>query len=83
MNIQTAAEYFALNEHLSHYPSEWDYDTITDTIASGDYYDDISVWEPFEDDEPDSIVNNIENTKLHFIRIVTELVTSNHAILTA
>lgn len=83
MNIQTAAEAFALNEHLLHYPDEWDYNTIIDTIASGDYYDDIDVWQPFENDEPDEIVKNIDNTRLHFVRIVTELVTSNHAMLTA
>lgn len=83
MNIDTAAERFALNEHLSHYPSEWDYDTIIDTIASGDYYEHVDVWQPFENDEPDRIVNNIDNTKCHFIRIVTELVTNNHAMLTA
>ena len=83
MNIQTAAEAFALNEHLSHYADEWDYNTIIDTIASGDYYDDIDVWQPFENDEPDEIVKNIDTTRLHFVRIVTELVTSNHAMLTA
>jgi hypothetical protein len=81
MNIQAAAESFALNEYLSHYPDEWDYDTIINAIADGDYYDDIDVWQPFENDEPDEIVNNIDNTRLHFIRIVTELVTDNHAML--
>ncbi len=66
MNIKEAAETFALNQWLSDYPDEWDYQTIIEAIKAEDYQDDIFPWVLIENETGEKIADFIEATRWSF-----------------
>jgi hypothetical protein len=69
------SERFALNEWLSDYPENMDYDEILIVLNNAEnewMIDDISVWEVVENHTLDQVADFIENTRMHF-ESVTEV----------
>jgi len=66
------SERFALNEWLSDYPENMDYDEILIVLNNAEnewMIDDISVWEVVENHTLDQVADFIENTRMHFERV--------------
>jgi hypothetical protein len=52
-------EKFALNQFLSYYPENASFDEIIEMMR--DYNEDVIVWDPFFDAEPEDVILSIEN----------------------
>lgn len=59
----TLAEDFALGNMLSSWPPKWSYHRIITTILEDRDTTKVVIWEPFEHDHPERIVEIIENLK--------------------
>ena len=69
------SERFALNEWLSDYPENMDYDEILIVLNNAEnewMIDDISVWEVVENHTLDQVADFIENTRMHFESVTEE-----------
>ena len=69
------SERFALNEWLSDYPENMDYDEILIVLNNAEnewMIDDISVWEVVENHTLDQVADFIENTRMHFETVTEE-----------
>jgi hypothetical protein len=66
----TYAEQFALDEWLSDYPSDLTFADILHEMTSGDAGEDIVVWAAMRDHPLSHVAEFIENTRLHFDRVV-------------
>ena len=69
------SERFALNEWLSDYPENMDYDEILIVLNNAEnewMIDDISVWEVVENHTLDQVADFIENTRMHFEAVTEE-----------
>ena len=59
-------EYFALNQFLSEFPEDMDYDEIIQRLIDDDLDEDgdpiITVWEPFESHPTEVVAEYIEDT---------------------
>ena len=70
------SELFALNEWLSDYPENMDYEEILAVLNNAEdewTIDDITVWEVVENFPLDQVVDFIENTRIHFERVTDEV----------
>lgn len=67
----TTAENFAASQVLTEWPDEMTYDELLDAIKTNDM--DVSVWDQFEDELPEDIIDTIENARVSFLRTVTEM----------
>jgi hypothetical protein len=70
------SERFALNEWLSDYPENLDYDEILAVLNNSENewsIDDITVWEVVENYTLDQVADFIENTRMHFERVTEEV----------
>lgn len=61
MNKTNAYDNVALGQYLSDYPDDKTYEEVLDLILAED--ESISIWEPFENYDPEWIVENIESLK--------------------
>ena len=52
-------EKFAVNQFLSYYPENASFDEIIEMMR--DYNEDVIVWDPFFDAEPEDVILSIEN----------------------
>jgi len=52
-------EKFAVNQFLSYYPENASFDEIIEMMC--DYNEDVTVWDPFFDAEPEDVILSIEN----------------------
>ena len=52
-------EKFAVNQFLSYYPENATLDEIIEMMR--DYNEDVTVWDPFFDAEPEDVILSIEN----------------------
>ena len=59
---------FALNEWLSEYPLELSYDEVVELLLKED--ERVAVWHWFENTPAHELVENIENTLMHFENVV-------------
>jgi len=67
----TYGEQFALDEWLSDYPEDMAYEDILTLLWESDWsHEDISVWEVVKNFPLAHIAEFIENTRLHFDRVV-------------
>lgn len=70
------SERFALNEWLSDYPAHMSYDEILDLLYANEdqtAHELISVWQWLDSLPLRVIMENIDNTKCHFERVVDDL----------
>jgi len=70
------SELFALNEWLSDYPENMDYEEILAVLNNAEdewTVDDITVWEVVENFPLDQVSDFIENTRIHFERVTDEV----------
>lgn len=67
----TTAEHFAVSAHLTEWPDTMTYDELLDAINA--QHEDVIVWEQFEDNLADDLIESIENTRITFIRYVEEI----------
>jgi len=66
------SERFALNEWLSDYPDNMDYDEILMVLNNAEdewSIDEITVWEVVENFTLNQVSDFIENTRMHFERV--------------
>jgi hypothetical protein len=66
----TYGEQFALDEWLSDYPENMSYEDIILTLTSGNEDNEITVWGAMNDHPLSHIAEFIDNTRLHFDRVV-------------
>jgi hypothetical protein len=67
----TYAEQFALDEWLTYYPEDMPYADILTLLREADWSDEaISVWEVVERYPLSQVAEFIENTRIHFDRVV-------------
>jgi len=66
----TYGEQFALDEWLSDYPETMSYEDIILTLTSGNEENEITVWAAMNDHPLSHIAGFIEDTRLHFDRVV-------------
>ena len=66
----TYGEQFALDEWLSDYPENMSYEDIILTLTSGDEDNEITTWAAMLYHPLSHIAEYIENTRLHFERVV-------------
>ena len=59
MSMLNVYEKFAVNQFLSYYPENASFDEIIEMMR--DYNEDVTVWDPFFDAEPEEIVEAITN----------------------
>ena len=52
-------EQFAVNQFLSYYPENTSFEEIIEMMR--DYNEDVIVWEPFFDADPEDVILSIEN----------------------
>jgi len=64
------SERFAINEWLSDYPEDADFETIIDLIRTDD--DSVMAWELVEHYPPSDLIELIYNTKVHFECVTTQ-----------
>jgi hypothetical protein len=62
---------FALNEWLSEYPRELSYDEVIDLLREEDEL--VAVWSWFERLPTHELIENIDNTFLHFEAVVESM----------
>jgi hypothetical protein len=68
------SERFALNEWLSDYPEDMSYGEILELMSVDDWtIDEITVWEVVENFTLDQVSDFIENTRMHFERVIEEV----------
>ena len=70
------SERFALNEWLSDYPENLDYDEILAVLNNAENewtVDEITVWEVVENYTLDQVADFIENTRMHFEHVTEEV----------
>jgi len=68
------SERFALNEWLSEYPDDLSYGEILELMSVDDWtVDEITVWEVVENYTLDQVSDFIENTRMHFERVIEEV----------
>ena len=70
------SELFALNEWLSDYPENMDYEEIIAVLNNAEdewTVDDITVWGVVENFPLDQVADFIENTRIHFERVTDEV----------
>jgi hypothetical protein len=68
------SERFALNEWLSDYPDDMSYGEILELMSTDDWtIDEITVWEVVENFTLDQVSDFIENTRMHFERVIEEV----------
>ena len=61
----TIAENFAAAQVLTDWPDNFTYDQLLDAIT--DQHEDVLVWEQYEDELPDTIVQIIEDLRVQFL----------------
>jgi hypothetical protein len=66
----TYGEQFALDEWLSDYPSDLTFADILHEMTSGDAGEDIVVWAAMRDHPLSHVAEFIDNTRIHFERVV-------------
>jgi len=66
----TYGEQFALDEWLSDYPENMSYEDVIFTLTSGNDDNEITVWGAMTDHPLIHIAGFIENTRIHFDRVV-------------
>jgi hypothetical protein len=77
-DIEAKAEKHALGQYLSEYPEDMEYNEILERIGSGNLEDKdgdiiIVLWEPFEDRDTSSVVEDINNTKDSTLDLLIEV----------
>jgi hypothetical protein len=67
--IERKAELIALGTYLAGYPQEWEFDKILKELLddSDELWDNIMIWEPFENLCPTEVAVYIENLKGHIV----------------
>mgnify|MGYP003330594922 FL=1 len=55
-------ERIALEQYLSYFNKDWDYEQVCEAIESGDE-DDIQIWEPFENWQRSEVVELIDTLR--------------------
>ena len=70
-NNLTTAENFAASQVLTEWPDEMTYDQLLDAIKTNDM--DVIVWDQFEDELPDDIIETIESLRVHFLNSVAAM----------
>lgn len=58
----------SLMHHLSEIPSNKTGQEILDMIATGESFDELTVWSPYEMDEPEELLEKIETMKDSFLQ---------------
>ena len=66
----TYGEQFALDEWLSDYPETMSYEDILLTLTTGDEDNEITVWAAMKNNQLSDIAEFIDDTRLHFERVV-------------
>jgi hypothetical protein len=66
----TYGEQFALDEWLSDYPETMAYEDILLTLTTGDEDNEITVWAAMKDHPLSHVAGFIDDTRLHFERVV-------------
>ena len=61
----TIAENFAAAQVLTDWPDNFTYDQLLDAVT--DQHEDVLVWEKYEDEMPDDIVESIEALRINFL----------------
>jgi len=64
------SELFALNEWLSDYPNNLEYDEVLELLR--DEHESVIVWQWFENMPPIDLIENIDNTRSHFATVTKE-----------
>lgn len=64
------SELFALNEWLSDYPKNTEYDEVLELIR--DEHESVIVWQWFENMPPIDLIENIDSTRSHFTAVTKE-----------
>lgn len=72
------SEKFALNEWLSDYPENLDFDDVIDLLRDEDLS--VVVWQWFENMPAYELIENIENTRSHFEAVTAEAFKALEAI---
>lgn len=73
------SEKFALNEWLSDYPENLDFDAVLDLLRDEDLS--VIVWQWFENMPAYELIENIENTRSHFDAVTAPILAALHAAL--
>lgn len=71
MDNTTTAEAFALGQVLTDWPAAMTYDKILDAIKDHDV--DVVIWDQFEDELPDDIIDTIEGMRVSFLNSVATM----------
>ncbi len=64
------SEKFALNEWLSDYPENLDFDDVLDLLRDEDLS--VTAWQWFENMPTYELIENIENTRSHFEAVTAD-----------
>jgi hypothetical protein len=72
------SEKFALNEWLSDYPENLDFDGVLDLLRDEDLS--VTVWQWFENMPAYELIENIDNTRSHFEAVTAEAFAALEAI---
>lgn len=76
--LEAKAEQHALGQFLSEYPENMDYDEIIERLSTGTLDDEdgntlILIWEPFENRDPSTVAEDIENCKETTFELIKEI----------
>ena len=71
MDNTTTAESFALGQVLTDWPARMTYDEILDAIKTSDM--DVTVWDQFEDELTEDIIDTIEGMRVAFLNSVAAM----------
>ena len=79
--LDKLAENFALDHYLSEYPQDMEYDEIIERISSDNRDDEddetiIVIWEPFENHDPASVSEHINDLKDAARKLIDNVINS-------
>lgn len=67
----TTAENFAASQVLTEWPEAMNYDELLDAIRDG--HEDVIVWEQFEDELTEDVIDTIEGIRVSFLSSVLDM----------